>query len=189
MGEWKASSLKPILEAVLFAADSPLGLKELKEIVPDAPSMVIKNALSLLMEEYRGRDKGIELVEVAQGYRFQTKEAYKDWVLKGLKKAPRRLGRAALETLAIIAYKQPITRAEIERIRGVDVSGVLRHLLSLELIRISGRKDCPGRPLLYGTTRRFLEVFHLKDLSELPAPQELKGEEMPRQAALFRASM
>ncbi len=189
MGEWKASSLKPILEALLFAANSPLGLKELQEIVPDAPLMVIRNALSMLMEEYKSQGKGIEIVEVAKGYRFQTKEVYKSWVIKGLKKAPRRLGRAALETLAIIAYKQPITRAEIERIRGVDVSGVLKHLLSLELIRISGRKDCPGRPLLYGTTRRFLEVFHLKDLSELPTPEEIKGEERPQQVALFRASM
>ncbi len=161
MGEWKASSLKPVLEAVLFAAESPVGIKELREILPEVPSMVIRSAISMLIEEYKGKDRGIEIVEVAGGYRFQTKQAFKSWVIKGLKRAPRRLGRATLETLAIIAYKQPITRAEIERIRGVDASGVLRHLLSLELIRISGRKDCPGRPLLYGTTKRFLEVFHL----------------------------
>src|SRR4029077_15122115 len=116
---------------------------------------------------------GIRLVEVAGGFQFRTAPEHAEWVRRLFQQKPWRLTRATLETLAIIAYKQPITRAEIEMIRGVDVDSVLASLLSRKLVKILGRKDVIGRPLLYGTTRQFLEVFGLKGLSGLPAVSEV----------------
>ena len=170
---WNVDTLKPVVEAVLFAAHRPLGLKDLQELLPDVSRELLKRVLAALMEEYNSKERGIALVEVASGYRFQTKAQYKSWVMKANKNMPRRLSRAALETLAIVAYKQPVTKAEIEQIRGVDVSAVLRQLIEKNLIRIAGRKDVPGKPLLYGTTKRFLEVFQLNSLADLPKPHEL----------------
>jgi segregation and condensation protein B len=117
----------------------------------------------------------IPLKEVAGGYQFRTRSDYGPYILRMLKTAPARLSRAALETLAIIAYKQPILRQEIERLRGVDVGGILKTLLEKGLIRIVGRKNLPGRPLIYGTTKKFLEVFDLKDLDSLPKLKEIKA--------------
>jgi segregation and condensation protein B len=119
-------------------------------------------------------NRSFSLKEVAQGYQIRTKSRYAPYVLKMIRSSPARLSRAAMETLAIIAYKQPIIRQEIERYRGVDVGGILRTLLEKGLIRIVGRKDLPGRPLIYGTTRRFLEVFDLKDLQSLPKLREIE---------------
>jgi segregation and condensation protein B len=136
------------------------------------------------------------LKEVAEGYQVRTRSAYAPYVLTMLKSSPSRLSRAALETLAIIAYKQPIIRQEIEQFRGVDVGGILRTLLEKDLIRIMGRKTIPGRPLIYGTTKRFLEVFDLKDLESLPKLKEFKdfgsGDEtavhMPEEDGPFETS-
>ena len=120
-----------------------------------------------------GRSFGLK--EVANGYQFRTHSKYAPYILKMLQASPNKLSRAAMETLAIIAYKQPILRQEIERLRGVDVGGILKTLMEKELIRIMGRKNLPGRPLIYGTTKRFLEIFDLKDISALPKLKEIKA--------------
>jgi segregation and condensation protein B len=162
-----------ILESVLFAAGEPLSLVRLGETVPGASRAELRAALGELMVRGEREHRGIRLVEVANGYQFRTDPAHAEWVRRLFQQKPWRLTRATLETLAIVAYKQPITRAEIETIRGVDVDGVLASLLSRKLVKIVGRKDVIGRPLLYGTTRQFLEVFGLRDLAGLPALTEV----------------
>ena len=129
----------------------------------------------------------MRLVEVAGGYQFRTAPEYAQWVRRLFQQKPWRLTRATLETLAIVGYKQPITRAEIEAIRGVDVDSVLASLLSRKLVRIVGRKEVVGRPLIYGTTRQFLEVFGLRDLASLPALSEI-AQPMPEGVAAGAAS-
>ena len=118
--------------------------------------------------------RSYSLREVAGGYQFRSHAEYGPYILKMLQSSPTRLSRAAMETLAIIAYKQPILRQEVEKLRGVDVGGVLKNLLEKELIRIMGRKELPGRPLVYGTTKRFLEVFDLQDIESLPKLKEIQ---------------
>jgi len=167
--------LKYILESLLFVAEEPLSVQQFKTIVETEESDAIRAALEELTEEYERRAGGFELRQIAGGYQFRTRSEYSQWVKKLLKPAPARLSRASLETLAIIAYKQPIIRADVEHIRGVDCGGVLRMLLEKKLIRVMGRKDIPGRPMIYGTTRQFLEVFNLKDLRDLPSPKEIEA--------------
>lgn len=167
--------LKYILESLLFVAEEPLSVQQFKIIVETAESDAIRAALEELTEEYDRRGGGFELCRIAGGYQFRTRSEYSEWVKKLLKPSPARLSRASLETLAIIAYKQPIIRADVEHIRGVDCGGVLRMLLEKKLIRVMGRKDIPGRPMIYGTTRQFLEVFNLKDLRDLPSPKEIEA--------------
>jgi len=123
--------------------------------------------------------RGVRLVEVAGGYQLRTPKENADWVKKFLGGRPARMGRATLETLAIIAYRQPVTKAEIEAIRGVDVDGVVNTLMERSLIRAVGRKDVPGRPFLFGTTAEFLQLFNMKDLSELPTLKELDEITLP----------
>ena len=167
--------LKHILESLLFVAEEPLSVQQLKSILEIGESDDIRIALEELIVEYDQRGGGFELRQIAGGYQFRTRAEYSEWVKKLLKPSPARLSRAALETLAIIAYKQPIIRADVEHIRGVDCGGVLRMLLEKKLIRVMGRKDIPGRPMIYGTTRQFLEVFNLKDLRDLPSPKEIEA--------------
>jgi segregation and condensation protein B len=167
--------LKHILESLLFVAEEPLSVQQLKSILEIGESDDIRSALEELIVEYDQRGGGFELRQIAGGYQFRTRAEYSEWVKKLLKPSPARLSRAALETLAIIAYKQPIIRADVEHIRGVDCGGVLRMLLEKKLIRVMGRKDIPGRPMIYGTTRQFLEVFNLKDLRDLPSPKEIEA--------------
>lgn len=160
------------LEAVLFAAGRAVSLKELTRVFPEHDREEIKRALLTLKDHYQ--ERGVNLREVAGGFRFETRPEFAPYI-RALKLGnPPRLSRAALETLAIVAYKQPVTKAEVEAIRGVDSAGALKALLEKGLIRICGRKNIPGKPLLYGTTPRFLEVFGLKDLSELPPLKELE---------------
>ncbi len=159
------------IEAVLFAAGRAVSLKELAHIL-EVSSEEVKEALKALQEHYQ--DRGVTLREVGGGFRFETRSEFAPYIRRLKLGNPPRLSRAALETLAIVAYKQPITKAEIEAIRGVDSAGALKSLLEKGLIKIAGRKEVPGRPLLYATTRRFLEVFALKDLSELPSLKELE---------------
>jgi segregation and condensation protein B len=166
-------TLKFIIESLLFVSEEPLSVAQLKSITETDDTAPILSALNALTEEYDQRGGGFELRSVAGGYQFRTRPEYSAWVKKLLKPSPARLSRAALETLAIIAYKQPIIRADVEHIRGVDCGGVLRMLLEKKLIRVLGRKDIPGRPMIYGTTRQFLEVFNLKDLRDLPSPKEI----------------
>ncbi|MBA4392119.1 MAG: SMC-Scp complex subunit ScpB [Desulfobacca sp.] len=170
------NELKSLLEALIFVSPTPLSLKKILEVVGEGyPQKDIEAALSRLQTEYETPERGIYLQEVAEGLQFRTKPRYSEWIKKLKKIGPSRLGRAALETLAIIAYKQPITRGDMEHLRGVEVDGIVRALLEKNLIRILGRKEVPGRPILYGTTQRFLELFELKDLSSLPSLEEIKA--------------
>lgn len=166
--------LELIIESLLFASEKPLGPRDIHLSLPDQSIGEITGALKRLAAEYESLGRSFVLKEVAQGYQFRTKTGYSQYVLRMLKSSPARLSRAALETLAIIAYKQPVLRQEVERLRGVDIGGILRTLLEKDLIRIMGRKNLPGRPLIYGTTKRFLEVFDLKDLESLPKLKEIK---------------
>ncbi len=165
-------------EAVLFAAARPVSMRTLCSVLDEFDASQVRTAVKALTARYDHDASGIELAEVAGGYIFRTRASQKKYVLKARQKGPVRLSRAAMETLALVAYKQPVTRAEIEAIRGVDSSGTLRFLMERRLIRIQGRKDVPGRPLLYGTTRQFLELFQLKDLRSLPDSKELKELEL-----------
>ena len=169
-----AKSLKLIIEALLFSSDKPLTIRDFHSCLPDADVSDIKSALQILEHDYDVLDRSFKLKEVAEGYQFRSRSEYGSYILKLLQTTPNRLSRPTMETLAIIAYKQPILRHEIERLRGVDVGGILRALLEKGLIKIMGRKNLPGRPLIYGTTKRFLEVFDLKDISSLPKLKEIK---------------
>jgi len=162
-----------ILESVLFACAEPITLARLSEVIAGPSRAELKAALDALGERLENERRGIRLVEVAGGHQFRTSPEHAEWVRRLFQQRPWRLTRATLETLAIVAYKQPITRAEIETIRGVDVDSVLASLLSRKLVKITGRKEVVGRPLLYGTTRQFLEVFGLRDLAALPGLAEV----------------
>ncbi len=176
-----SQEIKYILESLLFVASDPLSIEQMKRVVNVSESRVIREALKALGEEYEARGGAFFLKAVAGGYQIRTRPEYGPWIKRLLQPAPVRLSKAAMETLAIVAYKQPVIRSDIEHIRGVDCGGVLRMLMEKKLIRVLGRKALPGRPLIYGTTRQFLEVFELKDLTELPAPEEVEGPETPRQ--------
>lgn len=165
--------LDSIVESLLFASGTPLPLRRLIDILNGPPANDIKAAIERLMREYAGHDHGIHLVAVAGGYQFRSAPQNAEWVRALLRERPARLGRASMETLAIIAYKQPATRAEIEMVRGVDAESSLSSLLAKRLVRIAGRKEAVGRPLLYTTTPEFLELFGLKDLADLPALKEI----------------
>lgn len=165
-------NLKAILEALLFVSEHPLSLQKMKKVLQDYSGKEIKQALTELQSVYKSPEHGIELVEVAGGYRLQTKPEFRAYILALKQGPPFRLSRAALETLAIIAYRQPITRREIETIKGVDVSTTLKTLLKLNLIKPAGRKE-GSTALLYTTTPHFLEVFGLKSLAELPQITDL----------------
>jgi segregation and condensation protein B len=172
--EMERDSLKSILESLLFAADGPLSVGRLREVIGDVEKKEIETLLAELGSEYEAGGRGFRIAEVAGGYRMQTTKENAEWVKNLLKGRPARMSRPLLETLAIIAYKQPITRAEIESIRGVDVDGVLATLQERRLVRIVARKDVPGRPFLFGTTQEFLQLFNLRDLSQLPTLKEME---------------
>jgi segregation and condensation protein B len=173
--------IKPLVEALLFVAEEPLTLERLAEIT-EFPVQDVRLALRELQQEYAADDRGLQVMEIAKGYQLATKPDLAPVVEKMFKGENRyTLSQAALETLAIISYRQPVTRVDIENIRGVKVDGVLETLLKRRFIRTAGRKDAPGRPILYGTTREFLKYFGLKDLSELPRP----GQDCPRERTLF----
>jgi segregation and condensation protein B len=170
------SPLKQILEAALLAAGGPLNLERFLDLFLDherPEPRRIREALSALAADYRGR--GMELVEVASGWRIQVRQDYAPWVSRLFAERPTRYSRALLETLAIVAYRQPVTRGEIEEIRGVTVSSnLVKTLMEREWIREVGHRDVPGRPALLATTRQFLDYFGLKSLDELPTLQALK---------------
>ncbi|MFZ3062213.1 MAG: SMC-Scp complex subunit ScpB [Actinomycetota bacterium] len=169
--------LKAILEALLFVVDEPLSLKKLSEVTGETEQDVEK-ALEDLRQDYESGERGIHLKEVAGGYRFYTHPGYASYVEKLVLSSDfRRLTQAALETLAIIAYKQPLTRAEIKEIRGVSVDSVLNNLISKGLVQEVGREQGPGQPALYGTTKRFLESFGLGSLDDLPPLGEFEPAE------------
>jgi segregation and condensation protein B len=171
--------VKSILESLLLVADGPQSVQRFSEVLDGTNKDIIESTLRELQSEFETENRGIRLVEVAGGYQLRTPKANADWVKKFLGGRPARMGKATLETLAIIAYRQPITRAEIEAIRGVDVDGVIATLLERNLIRAMARKDVPGRPFLYGTTAEFLQLFNLQDLSQLPTLKEMEEISLP----------
>lgn len=163
--------LRQLIEAFIFASDSPLSLDRLS-VLSEQPKAQIKPIIERLQQQYVASERGFYLAEVAGGYQFRTVVELAPWLKKLSKDRAARFSRAALETLAIIAYRQPATRAEIEYLRGVDSGGVMKTLLDKNLLRILGKKDVPGRPLMYGTSRQFLELFGLRDLNDLPTLKE-----------------
>jgi segregation and condensation protein B len=168
-------ALKGILEALLFVTADAIPVTRFLALLGAVTKHEIEQALASLSHDYEQEGSGLQLAEIAGGYRIMTKAEFAPW-LKRLEKvkAPSKLSRSALESLAIIAYKQPIVRAEVEQIRGVETSGVIRTLLERKLVRIVGRKEEPGRPIMYGTTKFFLEHFGLRDLSQLPPLREFR---------------
>ena len=169
------SGLKGIVEAILFVSGEPLSVDRLQGVVEGVSRAELMGALRALQADYAAEGRGLQVVEIAGGFQVTTRPDCAPWIKRLEKaKAGAKLSRSAMETLAIIAYKQPLVRSEIEQIRGVDTAGVLQTLLERRLIRIVGRKDAPGRPIMYGTTRQFLQAFGLKDLSDLPALRDIK---------------
>ncbi|MGZ8143519.1 MAG: SMC-Scp complex subunit ScpB [Methylosarcina sp.] len=168
--------IKRIVEAILFAANRPMTCKEIQQVFPEIeqPDLpVIQAAIEDIAEEYKLRP--IELKQVASGYRFQVKQELSRWVSRLFEEKPPKYSRALLETLAIIAYRQPVTRGDIEDIRGVSVSSsIIQTLLEREWVRVVAHKEVPGRPGLYGTTKQFLDYFNITSLSELPTLQEIQ---------------
>jgi len=167
--------LKNIVECLLFFSDKPLGIDKLAEITETGNSIEVREAIEELKREYELKNSALQVVNIAQGYQICTRSEFSSWVKKlHSSQTTFQLSLPALETLSIIAYKQPITRGEIEKIRGVDTSWVLRRLLEKKVVKISGRKKVPGRPIMYATTNEFLRYFGLKDLSEIPSLDEIK---------------
>jgi len=167
--------LKNIIESLLFVSEEPLSIEQLKQVLSLPDSKLIRQTLNELIADYEGRQGAFSLHEVAGGYQFRSRPEYVPWIKRLIQPKPSRLSKAALETLAIIAYKQPMIRSDVEHLRGVDCGGVLRMLLERKLIRVLGRKEIPGRPLIYATTKQFLQVFDLKNLKDLPSPKEIEA--------------
>ena len=167
--------LKGILEALLFVAHDPLTLEKLTALLGEHPKSAVKKAVKDLQADYDQEGRGLRIAEVAGGFVMVTQPDCRPWIQRLRKpKSNSKLSKSALETLAIISYKQPIIRADIEKIRGVETAGVLRTLLDQKLVRIVGRQDMPGRPILYGTSKQFLQRFGLKDLRDLPPLKEIE---------------
>ncbi len=178
------TSLKSVVESLLFVADPPLTLDRLCSILEEYERKDIAAAVDELLADYRDGGRGIHLAEVAGGWQFRSRPENADYLRRLSRSRPYRFSQSSLETLAIIAYRQPVTRAEVEYLRGVDSGGVLKTLLEKKMVRILGKKDIPGRPLIYGTSREFLEAFNLKDLASLPTlkeVQELSGRDLLEQ--------
>ena len=167
--------LKSAIEAILFVAGNPLSVDRLKGLFEDVEQERIEAQLATLGREYDDRGAGIMLAEVAGGYQLATRPEHASWIRKFKSvKVSSKLSRPALETLAIVAYKQPITRTEVEAIRGVNIGGIMRNLMERRLVKIVGKKDVPGKPMMYGTTPEFLQYFGMKDLSSLPTLKEFQ---------------
>jgi len=179
------SDLKAIVEALIFASPEPLSLKALARMLDSEPKEDVAAAVEALRQDY-DRPGGLQLVEVAGGYQIVTRPELHEWVRRLFhERTTQKLSVAALETLAVIAYRQPVTAPEITEIRGVNATGVLGTLMERKLVKIVGRKAVVGRPFLYGTTREFLERFGLNDLSDLPRIEdvsELLGFDLPAAA-------
>jgi segregation and condensation protein B len=166
--------LKCIIECLIFASDIPLTVERIRQVLEDLQPRQIRELVEELAEEYRTSPRGIYIREVAHGFQFCTRPEFAPLVHQLRKSKPYHLTQPTLETLAIIAYKQPVTKAEIELVRGVDCTGVVKSLMDKKLVAIQGRKEVIGRPFLYGTTPKFLEVFGLETLASLPTIEEIK---------------
>lgn len=173
-GLWPVERLRPLVEALVFASGDPLPAKKIADFIEGSTLDEVKATLAELATEYLTR--GLRLIEVAGGWQMRTAPEHHRYVRKLFRERPQRLTRAATETIAIVAYKQPVTRQEIETVRGVDSGGVLESLVERRLARVVGRKDVPGRPLVYATTTEFLELFGLRSIRDLPTLPELGSE-------------
>ncbi|MCM8761477.1 MAG: SMC-Scp complex subunit ScpB [Candidatus Omnitrophica bacterium] len=169
---------KRILEALLFVSDKPVSIDTLRDVIKEVEATEVRSIIEELNKEYASSGRSFHIREIAGGFQMLTDPVYSRWISALYKKTPDRLTGPSLETLAIIAYKQPITRADIEAIRGVNVDGVLRTLEERGLIRTKGRLDAPGRPILYGTTNEFLQHFGLRSLDELPKLKEFQESDL-----------
>jgi segregation and condensation protein B len=188
------NNLKSAIEAMLFASDKPLTIEQARKSLDNLDASSIRKILEELRDEYESLNRGIRVIEIAGGFQMITSPTFAGFLKKLFKvRHVERLSKPALETLAIIAYKQPVTRTEIESLRRVNVDGVMDSLTDKSLVRITGRKKIPGRPFVYGTTRQFLEYFGLKSLEELPkmeeftdlaAKNEIEIEEITEQEAI-----
>ncbi len=172
------SKIKSIIEALLIVSENGLTREELQKAINTADTKEIEESIRLLGEEYSAPERAFNIAEIAGKCRIVTKPEFMPWISNLYQKEAERLTGPSLETLAIAAYKQPVTRAEIESVRGVDVGGVLKTLLDKDLIQVKGRKDAVGKPLIYGTTDKFLEIFGLNSLSDLPTLREFKEEDL-----------
>lgn len=172
-----------IIESLLFVSKDPISIDQMKKVLSGPSRPEIREALMRLSHTYDNPRRSFFLTEVAGGYQLRTRPEFQEWIRCLIQPPAVRLSRAALETLAIVAYKQPVIRADIEHLRGVDCGGILRTLLERKLVRVLGRKTVPGRPLIYATTKQFLELFELKNLTELPTPKEIEslGEDDPQE--------
>ncbi|MFH1665039.1 MAG: SMC-Scp complex subunit ScpB [Candidatus Omnitrophota bacterium] len=170
--------VKGIIEALLIISEGGLTREDLKRAIADADDRDIEEGVRLLKEEYSGSARSFNIAEIAGKYYIASKPEYMPWINNLYRKAIDRLTGPSLETLAIIAYQQTVTRAEIESIRGVNVGGVIKALLDKNLIQVKGRKDVIGRPLVYGTTEKFLEIFGLNSLEDLPALKDFREEDL-----------
>ena len=175
--------LKAVLESLLFASGEPVSLARLAAVLDPVTKEAVRKALAELKADFHREARGVILDEVAGGYQLRTPKEHALYVRKLLAARPPRLSRPMMETLAIIAYRQPITRPEIEQLRGVDSGAVLETLTERRLVKIAGRKDAPGRPMMYATTGEFLQTFGLKDLDSLPDLSELREVEQRIEAA------
>ncbi|MBF0569389.1 MAG: SMC-Scp complex subunit ScpB [Candidatus Omnitrophica bacterium] len=173
MDQAQMDHLKGAVEALLFVSEKPVTLDQLKDAVGAAHVADVRTAVQTLMAEYAQVSRGIAIIEIANGFQMLSSPAYAAYIREFYKtRHKEKLSRPALETLAIIAYKQPVSRTDVELIRGVNSDGVVMHLLNKGLIKITGRKEVPGRPYVYGTTQQFLEYFGLRSLEDLPKLEE-----------------
>lgn len=167
------NNTKSAIEALLFASEKPLAIEQIRNALGGLEATAIRSQLEELKAEYEQNNRGLRVVEIAGGFQMTSATAFAPFLKKLFKaRHAERLSKPALETLAIIAYKQPLTKLEVELLRNVNVDGVISNLVEKNLIRVTGRKKAPGRPLLFGTTRQFLEYFGLKSLDELPKMEE-----------------
>lgn len=166
--------MRGIIEAIIFAAERPVSLDVLAEVFEDVSKKELETLLETMVSDWRAMNRGFQLNAVAGGWQFRTRAEMAPWLQRLRQERPSKLSRAALEAMSIIAYKQPMTRPEVDDLRGVDSAGVIKNLLERGLIKIVGKKDAPGKPVVYGTTDRFLEVFSLRDLGSLPSLRDLK---------------
>jgi len=178
MVKMEREETKKIIEALLFVSDKPISIDTLKDVLRDVESTDIRAIIEELNGEYANSGRSFAIKEIAGGFQMLTDPVYSRWISALYKRPPDRLTGPSLETLAIIAYRQPITRSDIEAIRGVNVDGVLRTLEERGLIKSRGRVDGPGRPILYGTTSEFLQHFGLKSLEELPKLKEFQESDL-----------
>jgi segregation and condensation protein B len=167
---------KKIVEALLFAVHEPISVRKISEAIVGTETKQIKEIIQQLREEYDAHDRAFQIEEIANGFQLLSRPEYHEWISKIRKKTGEaKLSQAAIETLAIIAYKQPIIRADVEAIRGVQSGQMIRTLIEKGLVKITGRDEVLGRPLLYGTTKMFLEHFGLKSTKDLPKVEELEA--------------